>query len=412
MIKVLYSGVDYLSLGLFVETQNIERWDKKVELLKRKISEKLKISSFKFTIMTSRNLYKTRYSIMLIDDELNITFKITKAPYKEKIKAVKSGYIKMPDILIDIPGRALRPQNIKKTENIINNVIRYFNSKIYSYIYSRVDFCTDIYNMNIDNIEKIIKLLKNSIKNKSITEIKFEKLNEKIIKKKEKIYISKGKKGYKELVAYKTFKRDNELLNIYSKKLNKDLEKDDLKRVYRLELRINRRYLRINKNFNISNIFITDSLDLKKILSNTYSIFKEDPTLKNIKGIFTIPKKEQLLKNEKIHSIKNKEIHITFEERYKIILGLFNKTYEDLKKILNNADALDVFSHFFHYIKTRLNNYIKDKTDEFYEKLVDEHKKISFLVQDWIEKLKVVGVEPETQEIFKQKKINFNKLLL
>ncbi|WP_457623086.1 hypothetical protein, partial [Persephonella sp.] len=148
MIKVLYSGVDYLSLGLFVETQNIERWDKKVELLKRKISEKLKISSFKFTIMTSRNLYKTRYSIMLIDDELNITFKITKAPYKEKIKAVKSGYIKMPDILIDIPGRALRPQNIKKTENIINNVIRYFNSKIYSYIYSRVDFCTDIYNMN------------------------------------------------------------------------------------------------------------------------------------------------------------------------------------------------------------------------------------------------------------------------
>lgn len=412
-MKILYNGIDWLSIGLYVKTEKEEEWNKTIENWKTKIGNEIIKNPFKFQIMTSKALAKQRFSIMLIEQKFNITFKITRPPKKEKIKLVKEGFVKMPDILIEIPAKALRPQNLAYTENAIKEVLNMFNAKVYSFTYSRVDFNIDLYNPSQEELEEILNSFKNSIK-KSETGIETEYSNLEIAK---EIYnIRKGTKGYKEISAYRTLKRDNELKEIYREKLKKVIDKEELKRIWRVEIRISRKYLRVHRNFKLSKIHKINDIYLKSIIKNAYSIFEDDNTLSEVKEIYINTEKEQL-KNifleKEITKIDTKQIEYENEEIYKIILGLFNKVYENSKHLYKQMNAEDVFDLFFKNL-TKMKDYIEEKAEkkEFYKTLIGAIHYIKDFTKSTFNKNRFILEEIKEDFNYEYQEPNKNKNLL
>ncbi len=442
--KIIYSGIDWLSIGLFVETKEPEKWENLINDYKTKIGNIIKRNPYKFQIMTSKNLAKTRYSIMLIEEKFNITFKITRPPKKNKIELVKNGFVRMPDILVEIPAKALRPQNIAYTENAVKEVLNIFNARPYAFIYSRIDYNTDLYNPTKEELEKILNSFKNSIKR---SEAGTEEYSDLYIGK-EPYNFRRGTKGYKEISEYRTLKRDNELKEIYREKLNKEITKKELKKTWRIELRINRKYLRVHRNFEISKIHKTRYINLIQMIDQAYKIFKEDKTLNNeiIKELYLKSEKPQIIGFYKeFEKIDIKQAEVNTEEIYKIILGLFNKAYQELKGIYEIINPEDVFNHFFKSLKKDLKEYIEEKAekeepqkDYTFFKLLKEsinyikdtaegilkesrfileeikedfnykYEKPKAKVKNLLENLKVKGVSPKTQRqiLFDEQELN------
>ena len=369
MHKVIYSGIDWLSIGIYLKTKNEEYWNNLIDDFKKRIGETIKDEPFKFEIMTSRNLAKQRFSIMLIEKKFNITFKITKAPKTKKITDVENGIVKMPDLLIEIPARALRPQNLAYTENAIKKVVEILKAEPYAMIYSRIDFNTDVYNPSMEFLKKTLDNFQYLHKEfiAGVEKIEIENEFQEVKRNKEYYNFRKGSKGYKEISEYKKLSRDSELIQIYSQNLGKAIDREELKRIWRIELRINRKYLRLHKDWNISKIQKIKSINLIKFLDEAYKIFEEDKSLKKVKELYTEQEHPQIFDKRKlrgyIKEVSIKQAQTTTEEIYKIILGLFNKSYELLKTELNIQFAEDVFYHFFYTI-SKMKEYIEEKATE------------------------------------------------
>jgi len=406
MHKVIYSGIDWLSIGIYLKTKNEDYWNNLIDELKKRIGETIKDEPFKFEIMTSRNLAKQRFSIMLIEKKFNITFKITKAPKTEKIKDVENGIIKMPDLLIEIPARALRPQNLKYTENAIKKVIEILKAKPYAYIYSRIDFNTDVYNPTMEFLQKTLDNFQYLHKEftAGIEKIEIENDFQTVKKNIDYYNFRKGTKGYKEISEYRKLSRDAELIQIYSQNLNKPIDREDLKNIWRIELRINRKYLRLHKDWEITKIKKLESINLIRILDRAYKVFEEDKTLKKVKKLFTEQEHPQIYDKNKLKgyskTISIKQAETTTTEIYKIILGLFNKSYEILKTELNIQFAEDIFYHFFYAI-TQMKEYIEEKATEkeFFKLLNNSINYIQDLKETIFKNKKRLNIELEETKI-------------
>ncbi len=363
--KVLYSGVDWLTIGVFAEAEDKKHWENKIEELRKLIGTEMEDKPFRYEPLTSKKLAEQHYSIMLREFRYNIAIKVARTPKKSKIQLVKWGVIKMPDFLIEIPAKALRPQNIAYTENFIKSVFKMFKAKMYGFIYSRVDFNTDIYNTNEEFINNILKLFNARKEKRNYTEEYSE-----TYKNKELWSIKKGVGGYKELSIYRSLNRDTELIQIYNQALNDVVDKEKLKLTWRFELRLSRKYLRLHKDYKISKIHFTQYLSLKRIIHNAFSVFEEDNNIKELKFLFKEQEHIQIKGFYKEHStIDTKQAEVNTEEIYKIIIGLFKKSYEILEKEFEVLNAEDVFFHFFNSLKS-MKDYIKEKAEETKDKFL------------------------------------------
>lgn len=405
---VLYRGVDYLDVGLFIDVANRDKYDKKISKLREYLlyddnKRYVKFGSFKLKVNTKRNIKP--YRLFLSDSSNSISIYLTNSPHESKVYSVKyDNQIFTPDIFVRVSGRALRTQNIQRTQNIIKQVLQYLNATVYAYIYSRVDYCIDIYDtsslsdslaVSIVDDTKLLRLKTTMYeKTASNTNLTNAIIHETSISKNDKlIYYSRGSKGYEEIVAYTTTNRDAELLQIYLEHLKAyNIQTFKLEDIKRVEYRVWRDFLK-NNNHELSKLYLVEDFNLFHIIKNATVIvdteilsdtfrqladsitplfserfqFSRDNLLDDFKET-SVPRKvflsdtsllsliqqlDGLIRSikERIETYLNKKVSFHFVEDFIKSFRLTTQyTQYLLKKIDDNHEKSDVIKEFLTYI--------------------------------------------------------------
>ena len=389
---IFYKGIDYLTIGVFTDPPDKDRYDEKILRLKEKLSQEdrsVKISSFKLEVNTRKNIYP--YQLFLTftptgEKKHQISISLALHPKDEKINLVRElKYVRTPDILIEISGRALRPQNIKRTQNVINEVLRHLNANPYALIYSRIDYCIDIYDigkaLNFEEhfkplVDKCARLRRSAITYKEDWEVNKVERKE-IYNYSEVINYKRGTSGYKEIIAYRTNERDPELLSIYNQHAEKYGIEYNLKYITRIETRVWRDSLKEIDHSLLNLRFFKDKIDLESIISDATRViygtgFPDEFIQLAEKPTPIFPYKNQLTGTQKI---KEK---LTIEEIQKT-----DATLEDLiKQVIGTLRAISYRIHKLSGIQPSPEialNYIIErlKSREFIKYLIKKYQETS-----------------------------------
>jgi len=361
MIKqnlTFYKGIDYLTIGIYTNPTDPEKYDEKIYKLKEKLLEnnrEIKISSFKFKVETKKEIYP--YQLFLTYTPKNekkhqISIYLALHPFEEKIQKVRNfNIVDTPDILVEITGKALRPQNLRRTQNIINEILKFLNANAYAFIYSRIDYCVDIYDpiksLNFEEhikpiVDKAKKMIKTQTKYKE--KIGIEGIEEIEIKEvslyEEIVNYKKGTSGYKEFSAYKTNDRDPELLAIYKQHADIYNVHLNLEFITRLEIRTWRDSLK-RINHSLINIrLINNYIDIENILSDATGVIYEtglpDEFIELAKKPTPIFKYTSQITNKVKERLKIKEIKKVDPTINELIKGLLGY----VKAIKNRIEIL------------------------------------------------------------------------
>ena len=398
---IFYKGIDYLAFGVFVKLPPITnepelKFDQKVIKLKQKLAEDdrtVKIGSFKFEVNTKKGIKP--YQLFLTytpegEKKHSISIFIALHPFKEKIEAVKQGYAKTPDFFIELTGRALRPQNIKQTENILKQIFQHFNAEPYAITISRVDYCIDLFNSSFDNyvkpiINEVKKLYKTQKTYKS--DIVIETIKEKETELYgELIEYQRGTKGYKEIVGYTTIDRDPELLQIYNEHskaygLNLPMSKAFLELITRIEIRNWRESYKRNKHRLADIIYTTKEIKLDQLIEEATNTIYDNGLPKEFIKLAETPTPLFNRKNQLNHEpipLHRKPLlkqNVSIDDIIKTFIGYLKKAKYELSYLLN--ENLSVNKTLTIIFKRLLDNdfqyYLEEqyklKKDSFYKQL-------------------------------------------
>lgn len=429
---IFYKGIDYLTIGVFTDPPDKDRYDEKVLNLKSKLSQEdrtVKISSFKLEVNTKKNIYP--YQLFLTftpqgEKKHQISISLALHPRDEKIYMVKEEkYVRTPDILIEISGKALRPQNIKRTQNVINEVLRHLNANAYAFIYSRIDYCIDLYDLHKTlNFEQFYKPIVDSCRRLAKSQTIYEEEIEIYNTKRKEINIfeqvksyKRGTSGYKEIVAYTAEERDPELLAIYEQHAEKyGLKKYNLKGITRLESRIWRDSLKEIDHSIINLRFFNQFLDLEQVISDAttviYGTGLPDEFIKIAERPTPIFKfKNQLTGTEKINKLTISKINkadATIEDLIKQLIGTIRAISHRIATLSGTQPSPETAINFIieklksrELIKYLIRKY-EETSDIFYYNLKKAIKNPSIktlILQQLKDLIKVVPpVLPETEK--------------
>ena len=401
-----YKGIDYLTLGIFIKLPPITaepeiKYDEKILKLKQILANDdrtVKIGSFKFEVNTKKSIYP--YQLFLTytpEGEKKHTISISLAlhPEKSKIEAVKQGFVKTPDILIELTGRALRPQNIKQTENIIKQILQHLNAQPYAMIFSRVDYCIDLFLTDFENFVKPLIDSSKKLYKKSIiynTDIEIDTIQEKeTILGEEIIHYSRGTKGHKEIVGYTTIDRDPELLQIYQQHAEAyglNFSKIPTSLITRIEVR-NWRDSYKTINHRLQDIYtIENEINLERIIEEaTNTLYDNGLPKEFIKLAETptpiLPRKNQLTKEPiPIHRKTILKQTSSLDDIIKTFIGYIKKAKYEMSSLLNeNLSVNKTLTLIFRRLTDEdFRQYLKEKykkTQEiFYKQLLNLLDKI------------------------------------
>ena len=199
--QILYRGVDWLRIGYYLITDYNNSYNEFLEKLKdivrfkeheERIIEIPAIPPLEekitFRVKTTANIYP--YVVMLVYEPTEIAIKLGKPLTEKQLWELKEGYTPTPNILINLPGKALRPQKYHETLTVLKTIF-YFLADLgafpIAFTFSRIDYAVDFpekeeaFNL-LQQFEKLRKIKiqteeKQIIINKTVKSVK-EKLLE------------------------------------------------------------------------------------------------------------------------------------------------------------------------------------------------------------------------------------------
>jgi len=342
--EVLYRGIDWLRIGYYVEALNLEDYNTFIDNLRDFLNlpfdqqyyelppTEKNLSPYKLRIKTTANIYP--YVIMLVWEEFNISIRLGHSLKPYQIENLYKGYTPTPNILIEIPGKALRPTTIPLTKFFLKSffqLIDQIGGIIHGLTFSRIDYALDLTNQKeainlILSFETARKIkiygenesltLKKSVKNLK------EQINQ-IIEQQNIKHIGIGSPETRLAVYYLKSDADTHLKSIYEFCGFPYGEKINGKTIYphRVEVRFNAKHFKENrkiytlervKPWDLDTLIELAFEEIKPYLPESFNKYIYAPHPLIIKEVQTIPtdREKSIQKLVKKQELKDKALRL------------------------------------------------------------------------------------------------------
>ncbi|RTZ61095.1 MAG: hypothetical protein DSZ31_00850, partial [Gammaproteobacteria bacterium] len=186
-LNLLYRGIDWLRIGYYAITDHSNDYETFLDTLKDiirfkehedrtfeiptvypfeipKDMEKPFPEKITFRVKTTANIYP--YVVMLVYEPLGISLRLGKPLKDYQITELDLGYTPTPNLMLELTGKALRPQKYYETLTVLKTLF-YFLADLglfpIAFTFSRIDYALDFPNperalsllLTFENLRKI-----------------------------------------------------------------------------------------------------------------------------------------------------------------------------------------------------------------------------------------------------------------